>query len=69
MRGWLLAASQGTTGLVPANYIQILGRSQGRTQGNNHRQPDIVQATVAPRAAGNVGPNTSLDDQWAKQLS
>ena len=65
VRGWLLAASQGITGLVPANYIQILGRSQG-SQGTNTRQPDIVQATVAPRAAGG---NNSLDDQWAKQLS
>ena len=68
MRGWLLAASQGITGLVPANYIQILGRSQGSqgSQGTNTRQPDIVQATVATRAGGG---NNSLDDQWAKQLS
>lgn len=69
VRGWLLAASQGTTGLVPANYIQILGRSQG----TNTRQPDIVQATVATRAAGagvgGSGGNNSLDDHWAKQLS
>ena len=66
MRGWLLAGSEGNTGLVPANYIQILGRSQGRSQASNVRQPDIVQGTVATRAGGG---SNSLDNQWARQLS
>ena len=66
VRGWLLAGSEGNTGLVPANYIQILGRSQGRSQASNVRQPDIVQGTVATRAGGG---SNSLDSQWARQLS
>ncbi|XP_062502917.1 peroxisomal membrane protein PEX13-like [Corticium candelabrum] len=30
VRGWVLAASNGQTGLVPANYVKILGQSQDR---------------------------------------
>jgi hypothetical protein len=38
VRGWLLAAVDGNTGLVPANYIQILGRSEGKPV----PRPDLV---------------------------
>lgn len=31
MRGWLLASRDGqTTGLIPANYVRILGKRKGR---------------------------------------
>ena len=57
MRGWLLAASHGATGLVPANYIQILGRREAAST----TQPDIVQETARR--------GDSLDTEWAKQMS
>ena len=31
VRGWVMAANSGQTGLVPANYIKVLGRPSGRT--------------------------------------
>ena len=40
VRGWLLAGHEGRTGLVPANYIKILGRCDGQ------QQPDVVQVRV-----------------------
>ena len=40
VRGWLLASSLGTSGLVPANYIQILGRAEGNAPAP---QPDLVR--------------------------
>ena len=39
VRGWLLASYEGSSGLVPANYIKILGKTTGVVQ------PDIVQQT------------------------
>jgi len=38
VRGWLLGSQEGSVGLVPANYIQILGRTEGVAQ----PPPDIV---------------------------
>ena len=43
VRGWLLAGCEGRTGLVPANYIKILGRCDGQQQ---QQQPDVVQVTA-----------------------
>ena len=40
LRGWLLAGAAGRTGLVPANYIQILGRAEGNAPAP---QPDLVR--------------------------
>ena len=65
VRGWLLAASQGNTGLVPANHIQILGRSQPGTvqQGTIQPgtiQPDILQQANRSRAV------TSLEEEWGQ---
>ena len=57
VRGWLLASSHGTPGLVPANYIQILGRREAAST----TQPDIVQETARR--------GDSLDTEWAKQMS
>ena len=58
VRGWLLAASQGNTGLVPANHIQILGRSQPGTIQPGTIQPDILQQANRSRAV------SSLEEEW-----
>jgi len=42
VRGWLLAACDGKTGLVPANYIKILGK----TEGKQLQQPDVIQQVL-----------------------
>lgn len=52
VRGWLQASYEGSTGLVPANYIQILGRTEGAAQ----PPPDIV-----PQA-------TDLGTEWGDQI-
>lgn len=39
VRGWLLASSEEGIGLVPANYIKILGKTEGRVE----PKPDIIQ--------------------------
>ena len=44
VRGWLLAACGGRAGLVPANYIKILGRCEGQQQ-QQQQQPDVVQVS------------------------
>jgi len=43
IRGWLLAACDGKTGLVPANYIKILGK----TEGKQFQQPDVIQQVMS----------------------
>ncbi|XP_035521317.1 peroxisome biogenesis factor 13 [Morone saxatilis] len=50
VRGWLLASVDGqTTGLVPANYVKVLGKRRGRKQAEMERlaqvQPDAAQAS------------------------
>ncbi|XP_005525510.1 PREDICTED: peroxisome biogenesis factor 13 [Pseudopodoces humilis] len=41
IRGWLLASYDGqTTGLVPANYIKILGKRRGRRTADPERVPE-----------------------------
>jgi len=39
VRGWLLASSGSGTGLVPANYLEVLGRREGRPP---PPRPDLV---------------------------
>ena len=39
VRGWLLASSGSGTGLVPANYLEVLGRREGRP---TPPRPDLV---------------------------
>lgn len=56
VRGWLLASSDGqTTGLVPANYVKVLGKRRGRCtieteaqQMNVTLQPIQTPAAVQP---------------------
>jgi len=52
VRGWLLACYEGSVGLVPANYIQILGRTEGVAQ----PPPDIVPQSK------------DLENEWGAQI-
>lgn len=45
VRGWLLASDGMLSGLVPANYINILGKSQGK-QGTKET-PDLVSSAAS----------------------
>lgn len=46
MRGWLLASVDGqTSGLVPANYVKVLGKRRGRKHAEAER-PVKVQVQV-----------------------
>ncbi|XP_072247575.1 peroxisome biogenesis factor 13 [Leuresthes tenuis] len=47
MRGWLLASVDGqTTGLVPANYVKVLGKRRGRKQAEMERLAQTEQETT-----------------------
>lgn len=49
VRGWLLASVDGqTTGLVPANYVKVLGRRRGR------KHADLERLAPAQQAAQNL---------------
>lgn len=44
MRGWLLASVDGqTTGLIPANYVKILGKRRGRKHAEMERLAQVQQ--------------------------
>ncbi|XP_061693952.1 peroxisome biogenesis factor 13 isoform X2 [Syngnathoides biaculeatus] len=44
VRGWLLASLDGqTTGLVPANYVKVLGKRRGRKQAEMERLAQVQQ--------------------------
>ncbi|NWI73721.1 PEX13 protein, partial [Dryoscopus gambensis] len=53
IRGWLLASYDGqTTGLVPANYIKILGKRRGRRTADVERSTEQRLAFPSPAARG-----------------
>lgn len=56
VRGWLLASVDGqTTGLVPANYVKVLGRRRGR------KHAELERMAQAQEAAQNLpAPQTAL---------
>ncbi|XP_077585144.1 peroxisome biogenesis factor 13 [Stigmatopora nigra] len=44
VRGWLLASLDGqTTGLIPANYVKVLGKRRGRKQAEMERLAQVQQ--------------------------
>ncbi|XP_057704486.1 peroxisome biogenesis factor 13 [Corythoichthys intestinalis] len=44
VRGWLLASLDGqTTGLIPANYVKVLGKRRGRKQAELERLAQVQQ--------------------------
>uniref|UniRef100_A0A4W3H8D3 Peroxisomal membrane protein PEX13 n=1 Tax=Callorhinchus milii TaxID=7868 RepID=A0A4W3H8D3_CALMI len=64
VRGWLLASQDGqTTGLVPANYVKILGKRRGR------KQAEMERFAAAQRASESTAPAApameSLEEQQA----
>ncbi len=47
VRGWLLASMDGqTTGLVPANYVKILGKRRGRKHAEMERLAQVQQGNT-----------------------
>ncbi|KAM4729369.1 peroxisome biogenesis factor 13 [Anableps anableps] len=61
VRGWLLASVDGqTTGLVPANYVKILGKRRGQKHAESERLAQVKQRsaqtchTASPVAAQGV---------------
>ncbi|XP_051579589.1 peroxisomal membrane protein PEX13-like [Myxocyprinus asiaticus] len=76
VRGWLLASVDGeTTGLVPANYVKVLGRRRGRKHAElerlaqaqqaaqNFPEPQIGLATDSALAPSSRLPDPSTSDQ------
>ncbi|NXS14296.1 PEX13 protein, partial [Neodrepanis coruscans] len=60
IRGWLLASYDGqTTGLVPANYIKILGKRRGR------RTADLEKMMEQQPAGRGATPAVTLEEQEA----
>lgn len=47
VRGWLLASVDGqTTGLVPANYVKVLGKRRGRKHAEMERLAQVQQSNA-----------------------
>lgn len=76
VRGWLLASVDGqTTGLVPANYVKVLGRRRGRKHAELERMaqaqhaaqnlpaPQTALATASVPDSRVVVPTTSVPDE------
>ena len=59
VRGWLLASVDSqTTGLVPANYVKVLGKRRGRKHAEMERLAQIQQAnTDASQTASSSHPH------------
>lgn len=57
VRGWLLASVDGqTTGLVPANYVKVLGKRRGRKHVELERLAQAQgESSHAPQAASAAG--------------
>lgn len=65
VRGWLLASVDGqTTGLVPANYVKVLGKRRGRKHAEAERlaalrQENSQTAQPTPASHAHPQPNTT----------
>ncbi len=60
-RGWLLASVNGhKSGLVPANWIKILGRKTGT--GKRTKEPDIIESSTSCN-------NLEEAFQWGKAIN
>ncbi|XP_062863252.1 peroxisome biogenesis factor 13 [Trichomycterus rosablanca] len=73
VRGWLLASVDGqTTGLVPANYVKILGRRKGTRQAELERLAELQQGQrVVQSGPGQVtipGPSAAGQPEQAELL-
>ncbi|KAM4591103.1 peroxisome biogenesis factor 13 [Odontesthes bonariensis] len=64
MRGWLLASVDGqTTGLVPANYVKVLGKRKGRKQAEMERLAQAEQETTEASQTTSAAPPQSISVQ------
>ncbi|XP_035982054.1 peroxisome biogenesis factor 13 isoform X1 [Fundulus heteroclitus] len=61
VRGWLLASVDGqTTGLVPANYVKILGKRRGRKHAEMERLAQVKQGGAQSSQAASPAPPQSV---------
>ncbi|XP_040589102.1 peroxisome biogenesis factor 13 isoform X2 [Mesocricetus auratus] len=66
VRGWLLASLDGqTTGLIPANYVKILGKRRGRKTIESSKIPKQQQSFTNPALMKGVTTANSLHEQEA----
>lgn len=66
VRGWLLASLDGqTTGLIPANYVKILGKRRGRKTIEPSTMPKQQQSFTNPTLVKGVTTTSSLEEQEA----
>lgn len=55
VRGWLLASADGqTTGLVPANYVKVLGKRRGRKHVEMERLAQAEQGNTQALQTGHA---------------
>lgn len=60
IRGWLMASLDGqTTGLVPANYVKVLGKRRGRRHAELERLAQQQQQAPQPGLASASGSNST----------
>ncbi|KAG7274228.1 hypothetical protein CRUP_007665 [Coryphaenoides rupestris] len=60
VRGWLLASVDGqTTGLVPANYVKVLGKRRGRKQAELERLAQLERLAPQTTSAAGLPPTPS----------
>ncbi|KAM6923307.1 peroxisome biogenesis factor 13 [Lycodopsis pacificus] len=58
VRGWLLASADGqTTGLVPANYVKVLGKRRGLKHAEMERLAEVQQGNTAAHPQSNPAPD------------
>lgn len=66
VRGWLLASLDGqTTGLIPANYVKILGKRRGRKTIESSTMLKQQQSFTNPTLIKGVTTTNPLDEQEA----
>lgn len=66
MRGWLLASLDGqTTGLIPANYVKILGKRRGKKTVESSKISTQQQNLTNTTLIKGVTAADSLDEQEA----
>jgi peroxin-13 len=66
VRGWLLASLDGqTTGLIPANYVKILGKRRGRKTVELSKISKQQQSFTNPTLIKGATAAESLDEQEA----
>lgn len=60
VRGWLLASIDGqTTGLVPANYVKVLGKRRGRKLAELERLAQLERLSPQTTPAAGLPPTPS----------